>query len=87
MFINTHSIVTLYKNWRSVTNYWLEIMTRNRTHVKLENIQVLNASYHCKKFRSKISESPFIKHNKSSLNKQQISVTLKLFNWFCFTLI
>lgn len=66
-----------HKKLKSLTNFCLKMMTKYHTHVKLENFEVLNAGYHCQKFKSKISESLSLIKNKSSLNKQQTSIPLK----------
>ena len=49
-------------------------------NVKLQDFEILRTGSRRKKFRRKISEVLFIKENKPSLNRQQISVLLSLLN-------
>ena len=48
--------------------------------VTIDDFRVFKTSYRQKKFRRKLSEVLFIKQNKPVLNKQEASVSLKLFN-------
>ena len=48
--------------------------------VKLSDFTILSQGYKLRKFKRKISEALFIKENRPSLNKQEKSVPLKLFN-------
>ena len=48
--------------------------------VTISDFRVLKTGYRQKKFRRKLSEALFITQNKSTLNKQEASVSLKLFN-------
>ena len=52
----------------------------NHPTVTLDDFTVLSSGYRNRRFKSKVSESLFIKQNKSTLNKHGISVPLKLFN-------
>ena len=47
----------------------------------VKGFMILGTNYKKKKFRRKISESLYIKEKRSSLNTQEKSVPLKLFNW------
>ena len=58
-------------------NYFIEA---NHPTVTLDNFTFLSSGYHNRKFKSKISESLFIKCNRPLLNKRGTSVPLKLFN-------
>ena len=46
----------------------------------LKNFMILGANYKKNKFRTKISESMYIKEKRSPLNTQEKFVPLKLFN-------
>ena len=48
--------------------------------VTISDFRVLQTGYRQKKFRRKLSEALFITQNKPALNKQEASVSLKLFN-------
>ena len=48
--------------------------------VTIDDFRVLKTGYRQKKFRRKLFEALFIKQNKPVLNKQEASVSLKLFN-------
>ena len=55
-------------------------MAANYPTVTLDDFTVLSSGYRNRRFKRKVSESLFIKQNKSTLNKHDISVPLKLFN-------
>ena len=55
-------------------------MTANHPTVTLHDFTVFSSGYHNRTFKRKVSESLFIKQNRSTLNKHGTSVPLKLFN-------
>lgn len=48
--------------------------------ILLQDFEILSKGFSQRKFKRKISETLFIKENKPSLNRQEMSVPLKLFN-------
>ena len=52
----------------------------NHKQVDSGNIKVIDSGYYNSKFERKISEAFYIKQFKTSLNTQEVSVPLKLFN-------
>ena len=52
----------------------------NHKHVDLDNIKVIDSDYHNNRFKRKISEALCIKQYKPTLNTQEQSIQLKLFN-------
>ena len=54
----------------------------NHTLVTFDNFTILNFAYKHNKYKRKICEVLFIKSNRPNLNKQDASVSLKLFNWY-----
>ena len=52
----------------------------NHKHVDLDNIKVIDSGYHNNRFKRKISEALYIKQYKPTLNTQEQSIQLKLFN-------
>ena len=57
-------------------------MVPNHQTVALDDFTVLSSGYRNRKFKVKVSESLFIKQNRSMLNEHGTSVPLKLFNWY-----
>ena len=54
----------------------------NHTLVTFDNFTILIFGYKHNKYKRKICEALFIKSNRPNLNKQDASVSLKLFNWY-----
>ena len=52
----------------------------NHKHIDLDNIKVIDSGYHNNRFKRKISEALYIKQYKPTLNTQEQSIPLKLFN-------
>ena len=52
----------------------------NHKHVNLDNIKVTDSGYHNNRFKRKMSEALYIKQYKPTLNTQEQSIPLKLFN-------
>ena len=52
----------------------------NHATVTIDDFRILKTGCPRKKIRRKLSEALFIKQNKLALNKQEASVSLKLFN-------
>ena len=55
-------------------------VNNNNKTVDLNNFKIIDSSYHSSRFKRKISEALYIKQYKPSLNIQEQSVQLKLFN-------
>ena len=55
-------------------------LTQNHRHVDLGNTKIIDSSFHNTKLKRKISEVLYIKQYRPSLNSQEQSVELKLFN-------
>ena len=55
-------------------------LNRNHKTVDLKDFKIIDSSYHNNRFKRKISEALYIKQYKPSLNTQEQSVQLKLFN-------
>ena len=55
-------------------------MEKSHKTVTLDDFKIIGKSYKRSKFRSKLAESLNIKEKGSSLNIQEASVPLKLFN-------
>ena len=55
-------------------------METNHKTVTLDDFKIIGKGYRRSKFRCKLTESLHIKENCSSLNTQEVSVPLKLFN-------
>ena len=55
-------------------------LTQNQRHLDLGNMKIIDSSFHNNKFKRKISEALYIKQYRPSLNSQEQSVELKLFN-------
>ena len=55
-------------------------MERNHKTVALDEFKIIGKGYKRSKFRRKLAESLHIKEKRSSLNTQEVSVPLKLFN-------
>ena len=53
---------------------------KNRKHLDLDNIKVIDSGYQNNKFKRKISEALFTKQFKTMLNTQEQSIQLVLFN-------
>ena len=54
----------------------------NHETVNIENFKILNTGYNNNTYKRRISEALFVKQYRSSLNMQDNSVPLQLFNWF-----
>ena len=52
----------------------------NHKHIHLDIIKVIDFGYHNNRFKRKISEVLYIKQYKPTLNTQEQSILLKLFN-------
>ena len=52
----------------------------NHPGVTLDDFRIIGKGFRHRKFKRKIAEALFIKENKPSLNRQEKSVPLKLFN-------
>ena len=52
----------------------------NHKHIDLDNRKVIYSGYHNNRFKRKISEALYIKQYKPTLNTQEQSIPLKLFN-------
>ena len=55
-------------------------MEKNHKTVTLDDFKIIGKGYRRSKFRCKLTESLHIKENHSSLNTQEVSVPLRLFN-------
>ena len=55
-------------------------LNNNHKTVDLKDFKIIDSSYHNNRFKTKISEALYIKQYKPSLNTQEQSVQLKLFN-------
>ena len=55
-------------------------LNNNHKTVDLKDFKIIDSSYHNNRFKRKISEALYIKEYKPSLNTQEQSVQLKLFN-------
>ena len=55
-------------------------LTQNHRYVDLGNMKIIGSSFHNNKLKRKISEAFYIKQYRPSLNSQEQSVELKLFN-------
>ena len=55
-------------------------LNNNHKTVDLKDFKIIDSSYHNNRFKRKISEALYIKQYKPSLNTQEQSVQLKLFN-------
>ena len=55
-------------------------LTRNHQYFDLGNMKIIDSSFHNNKLKWKISEALYIKQHQPSLNSQEQSVELKLFN-------
>ena len=55
-------------------------LNNNHKTLDLKNVKIIDSSYHNNRFKRKISEALYIKQYTPSLNTQQQSVELKLFN-------
>ena len=55
-------------------------LTQNHRHIDLDNMKIIDSSVHNNKLKQKISEALYIKQYRVSLNSQEQSVELKLFN-------
>ena len=55
-------------------------LNNNHKTLDLKNVKIIDSSYHNNRFKRKISEALYIKQHTTSLNTQQQSVELKLFN-------
>ena len=55
-------------------------METNNKQVTLDDLKIIGKGYRRSKFRCKLAESLHIKEKHSSLNTQEASVPLKLFN-------
>ena len=53
----------------------------NHTNVSKNNFKILDGGYKKNNFKRKLSEALYIKELRPSLNTQETSVSLKLFNW------
>ena len=53
----------------------------NHSVVDLKDLKVIDKNYHGNKYNRKISEALYIKQYWPTLNAQEHSVQLKLFNW------
>ena len=56
------------------------VLISNHPVADLKNLKVINRNYHGNKYKRKISEVLYIKQYRPSLNAQEHSVQLKLFN-------
>ena len=56
----------------------------NHRRVALGNMKIIDSSFHDNKFKRKVSEAPYIKQYRPSLNSQEQPVELKLFNYFFY---
>ena len=55
-------------------------LTKNHRHADVSNMKLIDSSFHTNKLKGKISEAIYIKKYQPSLNFQEQSVELKLFN-------
>ena len=56
------------------------VLNNNHKRVDLKDFKIIDSSYHNNRFKRKISEALYIKQYKPSLNTQEQSVQLKLFD-------
>ena len=56
------------------------VCNENHKHIHLDIIKVIDSGYHKNRFRRKISEALYIKQYKPTLNTQEQSILLRLFN-------
>ena len=68
------------------TKDYLGEITQNHWHIDLGNMKIIDSSFHKNKLKWKISEALYIKQYWPSLNSQEQSLELKLFNWFHYLL-
>ena len=61
-----------------ITYMYKHSTEKDHLTVKLQDFEILSKGFLQRKFKIKISDALFIKENKSSLNKQEKSVLLKL---------
>ena len=64
----------------SKSHLFKHAMEKSHKTVTLDDFKIIGKSYKRSKFRSKLAESLNIKEKGSSLNIQEASVPLKLFN-------
>ena len=55
-------------------------LNNNHKTIDLKNFKITDSSYHNNRLKTKISDALYIKQYKSSLNTEEQSVQLKLFN-------
>ena len=66
------------KDWKS--HLFKHLVETNHKTVTLDDFKIIGKGYRRSKFRRKLAESLHIKEKRSSLNTQEASVPLKLFN-------
>ena len=64
----------------SKSHLFKQAMETNHKTVTLDDFKIIGKRYKRSKFRCKLAESLYIKEKRSSLNTQEASVPLKLFN-------
>ena len=62
------------------THLFKHASNESHKHVHLDNIKVIDSGYHNNRFKRKISEALYIKQYKPTLNTQEHSIPIKLFN-------
>ena len=68
--------------WKDKQSHSLKhALVNNYPLVNVKDLKVIDKNYHGKKYKRKISETLYIKQYRPSLNAQEHSVQLKLFNW------
>ena len=70
------------QNYEKLEHLLKHALLRNHQRVDLSNMKIIDSSFHGNKLKRIISEALYIKQYRPSLNSQEQSVKLKLFNYF-----
>ena len=78
VFSFSNDFITVFTSCPCFFLIRLKISFRHK--VDLSNLKIIDSSFHGNKFKRKISEALYIKQYRPSLNSQEQSVELKVFN-------
>ena len=83
-FENVISGIKFYdkQNYEKLEHLLKHALLRNHQRVDLSNMKIIDSSFYGNKLKRIISEALSIKQYRPSLNSQEQSVKLKLFNYF-----
>ena len=76
LYIRPHVPVDIIR----VFNLYVHVEKTGHENVSIDHFEILSNGYKNNKFKRKVAETLHIKHERPTLNVQEQSVSLKLFN-------